>query len=195
MRLDECAGLKVGVFWQGNPDFSHDLFRSIPFRHFRTLAQVPAVCLISLQKGRGVEQLQSLEDSPPVLDLGVDLHDFVDTAAVMMNLDLLVTSDTAVAHLAGALGVPVWLATQYAADWRWLQDREDSLWYPTMRLFRQSQFGDWEGVFERVAAALRVYRSVIPKPHISLGAGSSPLIRSEGGRRLNGGTGQGNQLT
>jgi hypothetical protein len=95
----------------------------------------------------------------PLLDLGRELDEatgpFMDTAAVMKNLDLVVSADTAIAHLAGALGVPVWLALSAAADWRWLLEREDSPWYPTMRLFRQVRFGEWGPVFERMADELR----------------------------------------
>ena len=79
----------------------------------------------------------------------------MDTAAIMMNLDLVITSDTSVAHLAGALGVSVWVALPYVPDWRWLLDRSDSPWYPTMRLFRQKSRGDWAGVFKEIEAALR----------------------------------------
>ena len=96
---------------------------------------------------------------PAVVDLGEDVDAgqgaFVDTAAIMKNLDLVITSDTAVAHLAGALGVPVWVALPFVPDWRWLLERSDSPWYPTMRLFRQEKAGDWAGVFERIGMALR----------------------------------------
>jgi hypothetical protein len=113
-----------------------------------------------------------------VTDLGSQLVDFLDTAAVMMNLDLVITADTATAHLAGALGVPVWVALPFAPDWRWLLRREDSPWYPTLRLFRQAQPGDWDGVFERMASELRklvgtTERTPIPHP--------SSLIPSEVG--------------
>ena len=96
---------------------------------------------------------------PTIVDLGDDVDTvrgaFMDTAAIMMNLDLVITSDTAIAHLAGALGVPVWVALPFVPDWRWLLDRSDSPWYPTMRLFRQKTSGDWAGVFREIEAALR----------------------------------------
>jgi len=101
-----------------------------------------------------VEQLQDAAGRFPITEVGSRLEDFTDTAAVMMNLDLVVTSDTAVAHLAGALGVPVWVALRFIPDWRWLLERSDSPWYPTMRLFRQESQGDWQGVFRRIEAAL-----------------------------------------
>jgi ADP-heptose:LPS heptosyltransferase len=115
------------------------------------------VRLISLQKGEGEAQLLTLPDGM-VQALGRDFDAgpdaFVDTAAVMEGLDLIITSDTAIAHLAGALGRPTWVALQYVPDWRWLLDRNDSPWYPTMRLFRQQRVGDWEGVFSQIQLAL-----------------------------------------
>jgi ADP-heptose:LPS heptosyltransferase len=117
--------------------------------------------LISLQKGSGESKVQgsksNVDDDGAIVDLGeLDTHRgaFMDTAAIMMNLDLVITSDTSVAHLAGALGVPVWVALPFVPDWRWLLDRSDSPWYPTMRLFRQKRIGDWAGVFEEIRAAL-----------------------------------------
>jgi Flp pilus assembly protein TadD len=152
-----APGFKVGIAWQGNPKFRQDRNRSIPLAQFAPLAQVPGVRLLSLQKGR--EQLPALRGLFPVTDLGGELDEatgpFLDTAAVMKNLDLVVTSDTSIAHLAGALGVPVWVALQDVPDWRWLMDREDSPWYPTMRLFRQTKLGQWADVFDRIAEALR----------------------------------------
>jgi len=129
--------------------------RDIPVEIFEKLAQVPAVRLVSLQKGEG-RQVGTVHAA--VVDLGeIDTEHgaFMDTAAIMMNLDLVITSDTSIAHLAGALGVPVWVALPYMPDWRWLLDCNDSPWYPTMRLFRQKQLGDWAGVFEEIEAALR----------------------------------------
>jgi hypothetical protein len=108
-----------------------------------------------LQKGPGAEQLAAVTDRFPVTDLGRHLDDFMDTAAVLKNLDLVISVDTAIAHLAGALGIPVWVALPFVPDWRWLMDREDSPWYPTMRLFRQTRPGQWEDVFQRIAEALQ----------------------------------------
>jgi hypothetical protein len=158
-RLGSYAGFRVGIVWQGNPQFRFDRLRSIPLAQFSPLAQVPGVHLVSLQNGAGRDQLSALPGSFPVTDLGHQLDDatgaFLDTAAVMKNLDLVISSDTAAAHLAGALGVPVWVPLHDVPDWRWLLDREDSPWYLTMRLFRQSRPGQWEEVFERIAAALQ----------------------------------------
>jgi len=149
----------VGIAWQGDPTFPGDRQRSIPLARFAPLAKVQGIRLISLQKGPGIDQLHGLANQFPVHDLGDRLDEaagaFMDTAAIMKNLDLVISSDTAVAHLAGALGVRVWLALARVPDWRWLLQRPDSPWYPTMHLFRQSRAGDWDEVFERMAAKLK----------------------------------------
>jgi tetratricopeptide (TPR) repeat protein len=149
-------GFKVGIGWQGNKQAEADAGRSFPVRHFEDLARLPNVRLISLQKNDGVEQLQHLPAGMKVETLGEELDAgpdaFVDTAAVMECLDLVITSDTAIAHLAGALGRPVWVALQFVPDWRWLLDRSDSPWYPTMKLFRQPAPGDWVSVFAAIQA-------------------------------------------
>ena len=152
-RLGSYPGFKVGIVWQGNPKFRLDRLRSAPLTEFAPLARVPGVHLFSLQKGPGAEQLAPLTDRFPVTDLGSNLDDFVDAAAVLKNLDLVISVDTAIAHLAGALGIPVWVALPFAPDWRWLMGREDSPWYPTMRLFRQDRAGDWAGVFAEIRVA------------------------------------------
>jgi hypothetical protein len=112
------------------------------------------VHLISLQKGFGSEQLDEPSRQFPVLDLGRRLDEttgpFLDTGAVLRQLDLLISADTATAHLAGALGVPVWVALSAAPDWRWLLGHEDSPWYPTLRVFQQTRLGEWPGVFNRM---------------------------------------------
>lgn len=155
-RLSVHTGHKVGIAWQGSTSYPDDCFRSIPLQQFAPLA-MPGVELISLQKGAGHEQIATVDFA--VTDLGEALDTesgpFMDTAAVMMNLDLVVTSDTAIAHLAGALGVPVWIALQIEPDWRWLRNRDDSPWYPTMRLFRQTELDQWPAVFEAMAMELR----------------------------------------
>jgi Flp pilus assembly protein TadD len=156
--LASIDGYKVGIHWEANPNFKENLPRSIPLEYFGALADVPGVRLISLQKGRGAEQILEFARRHPVVDLGprldVGLDAFVDTAPVMMNLDLVVTNDTSIAHLAGALGVPVWVALGQPAEWRWMEGRDDSPWYPTMRLFRQVVPGDWSDVFGRMGRML-----------------------------------------
>ena len=156
-RLASVAGFKVGIAWQGNPHHKWDRWRSVPLTAFAPLAELPGVRLVSLQQGPGSEQLRAGKARFPVTELGERWgasSAWADTAAVMASLDLVVTVDTAPAHLAGALGVPVWVPLPTLVDWRWLLDRDDSPWYPTMRLFRQRQLGEWEPVFARMAAEL-----------------------------------------
>ncbi len=148
----QATAFKVGIAWQGNPTQADDRFRSIPLREFVPLENVMGIQWFSLQREFGREQLATAPIA--ITDLSARLEDFADTAAVLKNLDLFITSDSAIAHLAGALGVRVWLALQFSPDCRWFLDREDSPWYPTMRLFRQSKRGDWQGVFERIGAEL-----------------------------------------
>jgi tetratricopeptide (TPR) repeat protein len=151
-------GFKVGISWQGNKVYVADQFRSIPLNKFAPLAGVPGVRLISLQALWGTEQLANLPDGMSVETLGEELVNnpdgFREMAAVMANLDLIIVSDSGPAHLAGALGRPVWVALASQADWRWLVGRTDSPWYPTMKLFHQKEAGDWDGVFADIAAAL-----------------------------------------
>jgi tetratricopeptide (TPR) repeat protein len=167
-ELGGAGGLRVGIAWQGSPTHKRDRRRSVPLTHFLPLARLEGVRLVSLQKGHGAEQLAGLADRHGIIDLGARLTDFADTAAVMRNLDLVITVDTAVAHLAGALGVPVWVALPSPPDWRWLLGRPDSPWYPTMRLFRQRESGHWDDAFAdlarelaRLAAAPRRARPVL----------------------------------
>jgi tetratricopeptide (TPR) repeat protein len=153
-----AEGFKVGVVWQGNPDPEADRARSTRLTALAPLAAIPGVRLISLQKGAGEEQLSNLPASMRVETLGASFDAgadaFVDTAAAMTCLDLVVTCDTSIAHLAGALAVPVWVALKSDAEWRWLTRRADSPWYPTMRLFRQLRRGVWSDVFEAMAGEL-----------------------------------------
>ena len=154
-ELARLAGFRVGIVWQGNTKHLNDHNRSIPLERFQVLAEAPGVHLVSLQVGKGSEQLQRIADRFQVTDLRRRIEGaYGETAAVIKNLDLVICCDTSVAHLAGALGVPVWVALPFSSDWRWLHDREDSPWYPTMRLFRQQQAGDWPELFARMAQAL-----------------------------------------
>ncbi len=163
-RIGGGPGLNVGIAWQGSSGYPDDARRSIPLRHFLPLAE--SARLYSLQKNFGHEQLTALGEQTSIVDLGPQLDEgtgaFVDTAAVMMNLDLVITSDTSMAHLAGSLGVPVWVALHDVPNWRWLTERNDSPWYPTMRLFRQSRRGNWEDVFAQIAAELRTLAAAAP---------------------------------
>jgi tetratricopeptide (TPR) repeat protein len=157
-KLNGISGFRIGINWKGKPRRDMMRQRDINPNFFARLTDIPGIQLISLQKDSGLLELPSLPMPHSIVDLGdfdAACGAFMDTAAVMMSLDLVITSDTSIAHLAGALGVPVWVALPYVPDWRWLLDRSDSLWYPTMRLFRQKQPGDWAGVFEAIQKALR----------------------------------------
>jgi Flp pilus assembly protein TadD len=170
--VEAVPGFRVGIAWQGSPRHPADHQRSIPLRHFAALARVPGMSLVSLQKGAGQEQLAEVARDWPVHDLGpgLDPQDAIllDTAAVMTQLDLVITCDSALAHLAGALGVPVWVALFFAHDWRWLAGRDDSPWYPTMRLFRQRRWGDWDEVFTRMAGELaRRHSAALRRPLVA----------------------------
>jgi tetratricopeptide (TPR) repeat protein len=169
--LSRFKGFKVGICWQGSSGHSADRYRSVPLGQFAPLAAIEGVQLISLQKGHGSDQLRDLTQPFSVFDLAYKLDNssgaFMDTAAVMMSLDLVITADTAIAHLAGALGVPVWNALHMImTDWRWLLDRQDSPWYPTMRLFRQSRPDDWTGVFARMATELVKQKNGGTRQHV-----------------------------
>jgi tetratricopeptide (TPR) repeat protein len=170
-ELASVSGFKVGIAWQGSSRYREDHLRSIPLARFAPLAGVAGVRLISLQKGEGIDQLGRV--SFPVTDWGDRLDEkapFLDTAALMRNLDLVITSDTVVAHLAGALAVPVWVALPRVPDWRWLLERADSPWYPTVRLFRQDRRGDWETVFQHLAEALRKVAATSASRPVAAGA-------------------------
>jgi len=155
-RMQYGGKLKVGVVWAGNPNHASDRFRSMPLSALAPLRVLDGVQFLSLQKGARQHEAESSPLGPDLVDLGPDLNDFRDTAAAIANLDLVLSVDTAVAHLAGALGKPVWLMVAKSAEWRWMEDREDNPWYPTMRLFRQQHAGDWGGLIERVGVALQV---------------------------------------
>ena len=154
----------VGICWKGSADYPDDVFRSIPLSEFAPLADVPGVQLVSLQKGPGVEQIASFTRRDSLIELGDFDRDkpFLDTAAAMFSLDLVVTADTAIGHLAGAIGRPVWIALTVAPDWRWLLDRKDSPWYPSVRLFRQPTLGNWTAVFKEIAEAIGRLRAYNP---------------------------------
>ena len=145
-------GFRIGIVWQGNPNQEEDRYRSVPLVQIAPLAEIPGVSLVSLQVGPGRKQLA--EATFPVIDLGSrfaqdSLHDL---AAVLPNLDLVITVCTSVAHLAGAMGLRSWVALKFVPFWVWQLDRPASPWYPTLRLFRQRKIGDWGEVFDRIAA-------------------------------------------
>ena len=151
-------GFRVGIVWKGNPSRTIDGGRSVPLACFAPLSRLPGVRLISLQKRYGLEQLDQLPEGMQVETLPADFDEgpdaFLDSAALMQHLDLVVSSDTSMIHLAGALGRPAFLALKFVPEWRWFLDRDDSPWYPSVRLFRQPVLDDWDSAFEAMAAAL-----------------------------------------
>jgi tetratricopeptide (TPR) repeat protein len=159
-RLDDkSTGLKIALAWAGSPTFKGDRTRSLSLDRLSPLAAVPNVTFYAVQKGPPAEQAANPPCGLRLVNLSPELNDFADTAAVMCRMDLVLTTDTSIAHLAGAMGLPVWVMLQFMPDWRWMRHREDSPWYPTMRLFRQNKPGDWEDVIRRVAAALSRFPS------------------------------------
>ncbi|MEN6566328.1 MAG: tetratricopeptide repeat-containing glycosyltransferase family protein [Veillonellales bacterium] len=155
-RLDGiCGGLlaRGGIVWAGNPQHHNDRNRSIPFSLFSSLLSVKTINWINLQVGSHASDLTTTNDA--VIDFSPDLVDFSQTAGLIANLDLVITVDSAVAHLSGAMGKKTWLLVPFAPDWRWQLEREDSSWYPTLRLFRQDKPGDWTEVIARVKTALK----------------------------------------
>lgn len=155
-RLGPRRGLRVGLVWAGNPEFKDDRNRSPGLAAFRPLLDVPGVEVYALQKGNGRRDLETWpEPLPPnFTDLGPEIGNFADTAAAMRHLDLVISSCTGPTHLAGALGRPTWTVLPMACDWRWLDHGDTTVWYPTMRLFRQERRGEWGPVVERVRTAL-----------------------------------------
>ncbi|HWZ52996.1 MAG TPA: tetratricopeptide repeat protein [Granulicella sp.] len=147
-----ASGLRVGIVWAGNPTHVKDRYRSLPFGLLEPLLQMEGAHFFSLQKGPASAELATAR--APITDLGHAIDDMADTAALMAHLDLVIAVDTAVAHLAGALGKQVWVMLPISPDWRWLLDREDSPWYPSMRLFRQENLEDWPSVVSKVRSAL-----------------------------------------
>jgi Flp pilus assembly protein TadD len=147
------TGFKIGICWKGA-----NKQRSIPIEHFYHLSQIPQVRLVSLHKGDGERDLENLPEGMRIEILGseFDSHGaFLDTGAVMKCCDLVITNDTSVGHVAGALGIPAWIALLFVPDWRWMMERTDSPWYPNHRLFRQKNIGDWADVLEEMTSALK----------------------------------------
>lgn len=154
-RLAQDRKVRVGLAWSGNPRHTNDRERSIPLGMFSPLKDVAGVSFYSLQKRADLPAGAAPPADLPLHDFTEDLHDFTDTAALIENLDLVLSVDTAVAHLAGAMAKPVWLMVPFVPDWRWLLDRSDSPWYPTLRIFRQPGRQDWPAVIDQIATALR----------------------------------------
>lgn len=156
-RLWNIPGCRVGVVWAGNPLHKHDESRSIPLQKLAPLADIPGVSLISLQKGGADSHLEEIT-FPVLCNFVEEISDFADTAAILAHLDLLVCVDTSIAHLAGALNIPTCLLLAKASDWRWLQDRVDSPWYPSLTLFRQNSSNFWDDVIADVSAHIHAFQ-------------------------------------
>jgi hypothetical protein len=152
-RLGDAPSPRTGLVWAGSMTHKNDRNRSLPL--LRLLEALPAgIRCYSLQKELRDGDRELLRQRPEIVHLGDDLADLTDTAALLSELDLVISADTSVVHLAGAMGKPVWVLLPFAPDWRWLLDRDDSPWYPTARLFRQTAIGDWAGVLSRVSDEL-----------------------------------------
>jgi Flp pilus assembly protein TadD len=160
--------LNVGIVWAGHPSHPEDRTRSCHLQDFMQLSNIPGVRLFGLQKGDAAAQVKDLASGTGPENLGEKLDDFAQTAAAIENLDLVISVDTAVLHLAGAMAKPVWGILAFTPDWRWMLDRQDSPWYPTMKLFRQRQHGDWDDVFKRVSEELKMLvatkKATAPRP-------------------------------
>ena len=151
-RIGRAPGLKVGLMWRGNPDQERDRYRSLALPTLGPLLEVPGVSFFALQKEPAPEDLPYPDR---LIDLGPELEDYAVTAAVIANLDLVISVCTSGAHLAGTMGRPLWVMLSHLPDWRWLLDRDDCPWYPTARLFRQDNPGDWDGMVARLAGELK----------------------------------------
>jgi hypothetical protein len=161
LRLQDspCAQRRVGLAWAGNPHYKADRQRSVKLATLLPLLRTPGVAWIALQKGPAAEQLAALPGDVSVSDGSSYDRDLAETAALMATLDLVITTDTCIAHLAGAMGKPVWILLPHLSDWRWMQQTETTPWYPTARLFRQHEPGDWAEVLDRVIGELNASRA------------------------------------
>jgi FkbM family methyltransferase len=153
-RIEPLSGRKVGLVWSGSETYGMQKFRAVHLKQLKPLLDVGGIYWVSLQKGKDAGQIAEEGLANRVIDLMNEVEDFADTAAIIAHLDRVISVDTAVLHLAGALGKPAWLLNRFNTDWRWLLEREDSPWYPTLRIFRQTSFGDWDSVLPRVVEAL-----------------------------------------
>jgi len=153
-RIGALERPRIALAWAGNPSHLNDRNRSVPFAKLAPLLSIPAR-FVSIQRDVRGEDAIALAGDSCVTNVGAELDSFADTAALIAQCDLVIAVDTAVAHLAGAMGRPLWMLLPFAPDWRWTLDGETSPWYPTARLFRQTSLGDWDGVIARVGDALK----------------------------------------
>jgi Glycosyltransferase family 9 (heptosyltransferase) len=155
-KLGPKDATRIGIVWSGRPELHNDHNRSIALSKLVPLERL-GVKLVALQTEVRAEDQKTLEANKTIVNFASDLHDFSDTAALTSLMDLVISVDTSVAHLAGALGKPVWILLPFDPDWRWLLGRDDSPWYPTARLFRQPKIGDWDSVIEEVKKKLKAW--------------------------------------
>ncbi len=183
-RLASLPGKKVGLVWASGEVYALHKFRTVRLQQLNSLLEVEGISWVSLQKGNGASQIVEEGLSGRILDLMDEAEDFADTAAMMAHLDLVISVDTSVPHLAGALGTPVWLLDRFDTDWRWLLDRTDSPWYPGMRIFRQAALGDWNSAVSPAAEALAVWArdsgsanriAAVPGLKLNLGCGNRKM--------------------
>lgn len=191
-RLGDLPGKKVGIVWASGETYVYHRSRTMRLTQLAPLFDVGGVSWVSLQKGRAEAEIAEAGWQARIVDRMGDVEDFADTAAIIANLDLVVSVDTSVPHLAGAMGVPVWLLDRFDTDWRWLLDRSDSPWYPGMRIFRQAAFGEWPPVVADAAAALSAWcGGTVP---VAAGPAAPPVPRSaEPARKLKLNLGCGNR--
>jgi len=165
---------KVGIVWAGSPEHGNDRYRSCSLKSFSLLAEIEGVQLYGLQKGQAAHQMDEYAGTIKVTNISEYFDDFTETAAAIQSLDLVISVDTSVLHLAGAMGKPTWALLPYAPEWRWMLKRQDSPWYPTMRLFRQKERGQWKPVFENISRELRIlvgeHKSGIRKMNYNYGS-------------------------
>jgi hypothetical protein len=145
---------RIGIAWAGRPTHHNDRNRSTPLATFAPLTELPGTTILSLQKGGQQAQIGTYWGRAPLVNLGPEIRDFADTMAIIENLDLIVSVDTSIVHLAGAMARPVWVMLPYAPDWRWLLRRDDSPWYPSVRLFRQGFDRSFAPVIAKIGAEL-----------------------------------------
>jgi hypothetical protein len=175
-KFDCDNNLKVGIVWAGNPKHKNDRNRSCSLKDFAHLTSIQGLTFYSLQKGLASVEANNHPNGMKIINLDNELNDFADTAAAIDNLDLVIAVDTAVAHLAGAIGKPVWTLLPFVPDWRWMLKRSDSPWYPSMRLFRQRQLYDWDGVFDQVRKSLSKFRDY----NVNLETSTKLTVHSQG---------------
>jgi len=149
-------GMKVGIVWAGSPEHGNDCYRSCSLKNFAPLGEIDRVRLYGLQKGQAARQVDEFAEIISVTNISENFNDFTDTAAAIDNLDLVISVDTSVLHLSGAMGKSTWALIPYAPEWRWMLNRQDSPWYPNMRLFRQPNWNDWDSVFGSVTKELKM---------------------------------------